>query len=118
MMQQLGPNLFMAGVPTQKLQYFAFPKGWGRQRRANWCWAACVQMILNCHGVRVTEEEVVQSIYGALEDLPGSPDQILRALNGHSVNVAGRPRSRRRRTSGTPCPSSATSPTIARWSSG
>ena len=89
-MQQLGPNLFVAGVPSAEFEFFAAPSHSGRQRQANWCWAACVQMTLNYHGLIVSQEQVVERIFGARIDAPGEPHQILAALSGWAPDVRGR----------------------------
>ncbi|MDR3562470.1 MAG: papain-like cysteine protease family protein [Negativicutes bacterium] len=86
----LGPGLYMAGVPTEQFQYFAAPDGYGRQRAANWCWAASIQMVLNYHGLYITQEEIVTRIYGKLIDQPGEPAQILQALSGWAPDMRGR----------------------------
>jgi hypothetical protein len=88
--QQLGPNYFVAGVPTSQFEYFAAPEVAGRQHQANWCWAACVQMVLNYHGLYVRQEQVVQKIFGRQVDAPGTPQQILAALSGWAPDVRGR----------------------------
>jgi hypothetical protein len=47
-------------------------------------------MVLNYHGLYVSQEEVVQRIYGAQVDLPAQPQQILAALSGWAPDVRGR----------------------------
>jgi hypothetical protein len=32
----------------------------GRQRRENWCWAACSQMVMNYHGLEQTQEDLAR----------------------------------------------------------
>jgi hypothetical protein len=88
--QQLGPNYFVAGIPTAEFEFFAAPQFLGKQRQSNWCWAACVQMVLNYHGLYVSQEQVVQRIYGTLIDRPAGPQQILNALSGWAPDVRGR----------------------------
>jgi len=36
------------------------------QHQSAWCWAACVSMILNYHGCKVSQEQVVMQEYGGL----------------------------------------------------
>ena len=88
--QQLRPNYFVAGIPSAQFEYFSSPRQSGRQRQANWCWAATVQMVLNYHGLYVTQEQVVQRIYGALLDRPAQPAQIMQALSGWAPDARGR----------------------------
>ncbi|MBV9215724.1 MAG: C39 family peptidase, partial [Acidobacteria bacterium] len=90
--RQIQPGLFVAGIPTDEFEYFAAPLSNGHQHQSNWCWAACIQMVLNYHGVAVTQEQVVQRIFnGQVPNLPGQPDQILAALSGWAFGVNGRP---------------------------
>lgn len=89
-LQRLGPNFFVAGVPSGQFEYFAAPALGGRQRQSNWCWAASVQMVLNYHGLYVTQEQIVQRIYGGQVDLPAQPAQILAALSGWAPDARGR----------------------------
>lgn len=84
-MQQLGPNLFVAGVPSDQFQFFA-----ARQRKSNWCWAASIQMVLNYHGLFVSQEEIVQRIFGGQIDMPAQPVHILAALTGWAPDTRGR----------------------------
>lgn len=89
-LQQLGPNYFVAGVPSGEFEFFAAPQHNGRQRQSNWCWAATTQMVLNYHGLYVAQEEIVSRIFGELIDSPGQPDQILAALSGWAPDARGR----------------------------
>ncbi|HEX6983147.1 MAG TPA: papain-like cysteine protease family protein [Balneolaceae bacterium] len=88
--QQLGHNYYLAGIPTHEFDAWAAERQKGNQRQANWCWAACVQMVLNYHGLYVTQEQVVARIYGRLIDKPANQWQIKRALSGWAFNVRGR----------------------------
>lgn len=47
-------------------------------------------MILNYHGLYVTQEEIVKKIYGDLIDKPANEEQIKMALSGWAPNVQGR----------------------------
>ncbi|MEP6673479.1 MAG: papain-like cysteine protease family protein [Chthoniobacter sp.] len=89
-MDQISPGYFVAGVRSVEFEFSAAPEMGGRQRQANWCWAACVQMVLNYHGLRVRQEDVVQRIFGGQVDAPGQPQQILAALSGWAPDVRGR----------------------------
>ncbi len=88
--RQLQQNLFVAGIPSNQFEYFASPNQNGRQRQANWCWAASVQMVLNFHGLYVSQEQVVQRIYGRQIDRPANSNQILHALSGWAPDNRGR----------------------------
>jgi len=82
---QLGPNYFVAGPPSTEIQDIA-----ASQNCENWCWAACIQMVLNYHGLYVTQEQVVQRVYGDLPCLPGNASQIMGALSGWAPDMRGR----------------------------
>lgn len=84
-LQQLKPNLFVAGVTSDQFQFFAAP-----QRKSNWCWVASIQMILNYHGLFVSQEEIVQRIFGSQIDMPAQPVHILAALTGWAPDTRGR----------------------------
>jgi hypothetical protein len=89
--RQIQPGLFAVGVPTEEFEYYAAPQNSGRQRQTNWCWAACIQMVLNYHRVRVSQEEIVARCFGTLIDRPAEPQVILAALNGWGVQANGTP---------------------------
>jgi hypothetical protein len=90
--QQIGPGLWVAGIPTSEFEYFAAPETAGLQRQSNWCWAATVQMVLNYRGVPVTQEQVVQRVFGgAVPNVAGQPNQILAALSGWAFTSNGQP---------------------------
>lgn len=88
--RSLGPNLFVAGVPSDAFEFYAAPEREGRQRQANWCWAACIQMTLNYHGLYVTQEQIVARVFGNLADAPAEPRVILAALSGWAPDARGR----------------------------
>lgn len=87
---QVAPGVYVAGVPTTQFEWFAAPSLGGKQRQANWCWAACIQMVLNYHGLYVSQEQIVARVYGALVDQPGDLGQMLYALQGWAPDVRGR----------------------------
>lgn len=89
-LEQISPGEYMAGVSAEEFEFYAATEVNGRQRQSNWCWAACVQMVLNFHGLFVTQEEVVQRIFGDRVNQPGQPRQILAALSGWAPDARGR----------------------------
>jgi len=91
LIQQIAPDRWVAGLLTVNIDRLAAPGTLGRQRRENWCWAASVQMVLNLDGVAVTQEQVVQRIYGGDIDRGGTPLQIMNALSGWGFTFNGRP---------------------------
>lgn len=86
----LGPRNFVVGVPSEQFTHFAAPEGAGRQRMQNWCWAACIQMVLNYHGLHVQQETIVEQVFGTQVDMPAQPQQILAALRGWIPDTRGR----------------------------
>jgi hypothetical protein len=87
---QIGPNLWVAGLNSPTVVTLTDPGYRGKQRMTNWCWAASVQMVLNLDGVAVTQEQVVERIFGGDIDKPGSTQDILTALSGWAFNFGGR----------------------------
>ena len=89
--RQICPGLWAAGIPTDEFDYFAAAETEGRQRQSNWCWAATVQMVLNYHGVVVTQEQIVRRVFGGDINSAAQPAQVLAALSGWGFEVDGRP---------------------------
>lgn len=87
---ELRPGYYCAGIPSEEFEYYVAPETAGKQRQSNWCWAACIQMILNYHGVRVTQEQIVRRVFGTLVDSPAGPDAVLAALSGWAVTSKGK----------------------------
>ena len=87
---QIGPQDWVAGVPSEQFVHFAAAEGQGRQRMQNWCWAACIQMVLNYHGLYVKQEDIVAKVFGNTVDAPASPNEIMRALQGWAPDSRGR----------------------------
>lgn len=90
---QIQPNInyFSCGVPSNEFDYMrATSVNYGAQVQSNWCWAACIQMVLNYHGLYVTQMDVVTRIYGSpYINQPANEQQILFALSGWALNVNG-----------------------------
>lgn len=83
------PREFTVGIPTDRFERQSGPQSVGLQRMQNWCWAACIQMVLNFHGVMVRQEDLVQQRFGALIDRPACPREILSSLTGNGPDVWG-----------------------------
>jgi hypothetical protein len=75
------------GVPTKEFNAIA---SFGKQHNMNWCWAACVQMVLNYYDIPVVQEQVVKKALGKLIDRPADPIIMFKALNGWEVDVNGK----------------------------
>lgn len=81
---------FVAGVPSEEFVHFAAPEGAGRQKMENWCWAACIQMVLNYHGLYVDQKDVVARVFGGAVDRPANGQQMMQALTGWAPDSRGR----------------------------
>lgn len=57
-----------------------------RQYKDNWCWAACIQMVLDYHGIYVSQSKIVERAYGGLYDFTANKNDIIDAIDGWSVN--------------------------------
>lgn len=84
---RLGPNYFVAGISSMEFYPVA---AIGAQRCPEWCWAASSQMILNYHGLYVSQEQIVNKIFGSLQCEGGTPDDIVSGLTGWAPDVRGR----------------------------
>lgn len=87
---KINDETYATGIPTAEFRYAAAPASRGRQRQSNWCWAACIQMVFNYHGLNVTQEALVYKIYGRLVNAPATPQQIMQAVNGTIEDESGR----------------------------
>ncbi|MGQ0614359.1 MAG: C39 family peptidase [Planctomycetaceae bacterium] len=79
-----------AGIPSSEMNYSA-----ATQAESQWCWAACIQMVLKRHGVEMDQSTIVERTYGRdpfgrLPDWPASFEVITRNLNGWGFDQLGR----------------------------
>ncbi len=73
------------GLKTDRMRYHV-----SQQEATNWCWAACVQMVLSTQGIAVSQAEVVANASsGLVMDRPGSAHDVLLNLNGRMTDSAG-----------------------------
>jgi len=72
-----GTDLYWAAV---KAQYFK--SSVARQKEDHWCWAACVQMVLNYQGVSVSQDEIVKRSFGSIINKGGNTYDIQSGANG------------------------------------
>lgn len=76
-----GSDVYWAAVKTEYFcDYVA------RQEEDCWCWAACVQMVLNYQGVAVQQEDLVCRVKGMRVNQGGTAYDIQKAANGWMVN--------------------------------
>jgi hypothetical protein len=85
------PQQFVAGIQSNAIQGVV-----SSQRTPMWCWAACIQTVLNYYGINITQEDVAARTFGT--DWFGNPppvganaEIITRNLNNWSVDRNGVP---------------------------
>jgi hypothetical protein len=59
------------------------------QECEQWCWAACVQMVFALHGRQVSQQAIVQKVFGGLVCAPAQGPQIIYAVNGQWRDANG-----------------------------
>lgn len=74
------------GVPQNEFSSIA---SYGKQHSMNWCWAACIQMVLNYNSIPVLQEQIVKRTLGKLVDKPADPHIMFKALNNWEVDKYG-----------------------------
>ena len=74
-------GLYWAAIETSYFKAYV-----ARQRSDNWCWAACTQMVLNYQGVSVSQEQIVERVFGSRVDRPGSAQNIVQGASGWHVD--------------------------------
>lgn len=70
-------NIVAKGIPTDSMANYA-----AKQIGDNWCWAACIQMVLSVKGIKCDQTSVVKRTFGEIVDRPGRNDQIAKNLSG------------------------------------
>ena len=76
--QVKGEDVKWAAVKTTCFKAYV-----ARQRNTNWCWAACIQMVLNYQGVDVSQETIVEKVFGYKADRPANAYTIAVAVRGN-----------------------------------
>lgn len=78
------------GIPSDGLDtHFA------HQRNGMWCWAACIEMLFEMHGVGVSQEMIVDRTFGSLPgrlppNKPGGLGHMHASLNHFGIDYRGR----------------------------
>lgn len=70
-------DIYWAAVKTEYFREFV-----ARQEEDCWCWAACVQMVLNYQGVKINQEDIVRRAKGRRINTGGTVYDIQKATNG------------------------------------
>ncbi|MDX2179588.1 MAG: papain-like cysteine protease family protein [Bryobacteraceae bacterium] len=76
MPDRFGNQMCTVGIPSAQFNF-----SYASQRGQNWCWAACIEMILRHYGCGVPQERVVMETFGTLVDSRADHNIILRNLN-------------------------------------
>ncbi len=79
-------NHYESGIPSMNLELFK-----PIQHCSEWCWAACIQSLLNYQGIAITQEDLVKKVYGSLICAPANENQIINAVNGLGFSYNGVP---------------------------
>jgi len=58
---------------------------------SNWCWAACIQLVLRAHGFERSQSEIVQRTFGDTRDVGANLIDIKGNLEGWSLQRGGQP---------------------------
>lgn len=74
-------DVYWAAVKTSYFKEYV-----ARQEEDCWCWAACVQMVLNYQGVDVDQEDLVRRAKGYRVNEGGTAYDIQRAADGWHTN--------------------------------
>jgi hypothetical protein len=76
-----GNKIYAVGVFKDVFEYHK-----ATQEGENWCWAACVQMVLHYQGLRIEQRDLVRRALGNVVDRPGDSEDIATAAHGWRVN--------------------------------
>jgi len=61
-----------------------------RQLKPHWCWAACIQTIFATHGFDISQQQIVQKVFGNTVDESANAKEILAAIDGRWTNDHGK----------------------------
>ncbi len=65
-------GLCRVGIDMAKL-----PPIYAAQKMSQWCWAACIEMVFAYYGYKVSQERIVQTIYGSVINLPALSGAVI-----------------------------------------
>jgi ABC-type bacteriocin/lantibiotic exporter with double-glycine peptidase domain len=77
------------GIDIVRMNFVA-----ARQLNSQWCWAACIKMVLNYYGVSITQKQIVARTYkanelGQLPNWPATYKTIHKNLNNWGIDNNG-----------------------------
>jgi len=73
-----------AGLPSWRAGSIA-----ATQQNSQWCWAACVQMVLKHYRFEISQKDIVRQVFGAEVNAPADVQTMISALNRVYTNAAG-----------------------------
>jgi hypothetical protein len=73
---------YSAGVQSENFQFIAAQS---TQNKTNWCWAACVQMVLRYQNLDVRQDVIVTKAYGSTVNQPADCGVIANAANNWNI---------------------------------
>lgn len=74
------PKVHVAGLRTDTMNYYA-----SEQLQSEWCWAACIQMVLSTRQINLSQNDIVNRAFGSLTNTPADLELIVRNLDGWRV---------------------------------
>ena len=78
---ETGKRIYAAAILREKFQPYD-----AKQEKSNWCWAACVQMVLHYQGIHIKQEELVRRVKGSARNEGGTASDMAQAADGWQVN--------------------------------
>ena len=76
-------NDYCAAVKTSVFEFYQ-----AEQQYDNWCWAACIQMVLNYQGIKISQCNIVSKAYGQCINATADCNVMVKAANGWNYNGA------------------------------
>jgi len=74
-------NKYCAAIKTSVFKFYQ-----AEQEYDNWCWAACIKMVLNYQGITIEQCDIVAKAFGQCINRPASCDIMVEAANGWNYN--------------------------------
>ena len=75
-----------------EINYQAVTAVYDPQHQSEWCWAACIEMLLALHGHTLTQQAIVAATYGAVVNMPAMTGATITALlNRNWIDSSGHP---------------------------
>ena len=62
-----------------------FDDCFSQQEKENWCWAACIQMVLKYQGVRVSQSDIAKRTLGNVQNTTVNGYDIIQSINGWNI---------------------------------